>query len=217
MDLRDRLFEAYIQHILEHGAPPASVFKFCRDLGISEAEFYQQFASFPALEGQIWGSWIDQTVATISASAEWPSFNARQRMLTFFFAFFERATAKRSYLLARFPCPAQRIQGGAQSLAAMKRRFERFADETLQFGQDRGEVASRGPLSRVYPTAFTELFLTGIDFYLRDESPGFERTDAYVEKATVLAFDLIGNSAIESAVDLVRFVTQRPMAGEGKP
>ena len=173
MELRDRLFQAYSDHVLEHGHAPASVFKFCRDLGIAEKEFYDLFASFPALEGQIWGSWVEQTIASISTSDEWPGFNARQRMLTFFFAFFERAVANRSYLLARFPCPAQRVRGGAQSLTAMKQRFERFSAETLQRGIDSGEVASRGPLSRVYPLAFTELFLNTIDFHVRDESPRF--------------------------------------------
>jgi len=217
MELRDRLFQAYTDHVLEHGQPPASVFKFCRDLGIAEKEFYEQFASFPALEGQIWGSWVEQTIASISTSGEWSGFNARQRMLTFFFAFFERAVSQRSYLLARFPCPAQRIRGGAQSLTAMKRRFERFAEVALQEGENTGEVATRGPVSRVYPLAFTELFLNAIDFHIRDESPGFQRTDAYVEKATILAFDLIGNSVIESTVDLLRFVIQRPTPGEGKP
>ncbi len=215
MELRDRLIQAYIHHVLEEGRPPASVFKFCRSLEIAEKDFYQLFSSFPALEGQVWASWVEQTTAAITASPEWPNFNARQRMLTFFFAFFERAVEHRSFLLARFPCPKQRLTGEAPAVGALKRRFEQFAESTLQHGVDSGEIASRGPLNRVYAPTFTELFLSAIDFHVRDESPGFERTDAYVEKTTLLAFDLLSRSAIESAIDLVRFVTQRSTSAEG--
>ncbi|MEM0969346.1 MAG: hypothetical protein AAGJ31_08360, partial [Verrucomicrobiota bacterium] len=81
--------------------------------------------------------------------------------------------------------------------------------QIIQAGIDSGEIGSRGPLARLYPRSFAELFLSTIDFYLRDESKGFERTDAYIEKTSTLAFDLIGSSAIDSAVDLVRFLTQR--------
>jgi hypothetical protein len=214
MELRDRLLQAYIDHVLEEGKPPASVFKFCRSLEVPEKDFYQLLSSFPALEGQVWASWIDQTTAAISASPEWAGFNARQRLLTFFFAFFERAVEHRSFLLARFPCPKQRLTGEAASIAGLKRRFEAFTESTLQHGVETGEIASRGPLNRLYAPALTELVLGAIEFHIRDDSAGFERTDAFVEKTTLLAFDLLHRSVLESAVDLVRFVAQRPVTSE---
>ena len=68
-----------------------------------------------------------------------------------------------------------------------------------------GEIASYGQGSRVYAQVFALHFLSVIDFWLRDESPGFERTDAFIEKTVRLATDLIGRGPIDSAVDLARF------------
>jgi hypothetical protein len=208
MELRDRLIQAYIDHVLEEGNPPASVFKFCRSLGVAETDFYRTFSSFPALEGQIWASWVEETQAAITASPEWQGFNARQRVLTFFFAFFERAVKHRSFLLARFPCPKQRLSGRSTSLNALKKRFEKFAESALQHGADSAEIPSRGPLNRAYAPVLTEVFLGAIDFHVQDDSPGFERTDAYLEKATLLLFELMSHSVLESAIDLIRFTLQ---------
>jgi hypothetical protein len=208
MELRDRLIQAYIDHVLEEGKPPASVYKFCKALAVAEKDFYGIFSSFPALEGQIWASWVEQTCATISASGEWPGFNARQRFLTFLFAFFERAVDHRSFLLARFPCPKTRLLREAPSIAPLKRRFTRFAETVLEHGIGTGEIPARAGLERLYAPAFTEVFLAAIDFHVNDDSPGFERTDACIEKTVVLAFDLVGRSLAESAFDLIRFVLQ---------
>jgi hypothetical protein len=42
-----------------------------------------------------------------------------------------------------------------------------------------------------------------------DDSKGFERTDAFVEKSAAVAFDLIRTQALDSAVDLARFLLPR--------
>ncbi|MEQ8424569.1 MAG: hypothetical protein RIA63_07650, partial [Cyclobacteriaceae bacterium] len=40
--------QAYIGYMLEHGRKPASIYKFCKSLGIKEEEFYQSYGSFEA-------------------------------------------------------------------------------------------------------------------------------------------------------------------------
>ena len=45
-----------------------------------------------------------------------------------------------------------------------------------------------------------------IDYFVKDTSRGFERTDAYIEKSTALAFDVMQTQAIDSAFDLLRFL-----------
>ena len=41
-----KLTKAYREYLLTEGKQPASVFKFCQDIGISEDEFYKHFGSF---------------------------------------------------------------------------------------------------------------------------------------------------------------------------
>ncbi len=213
MTSRDRILTSYVEHVLEHGQPPVSVWKFAQTLQIPEREFFEQFASFPAVEGEVWKSRVDATVAAVQNGPEWEGFNARQRMLTFLFGFFAAALDYRSFFLARFPCPSARISRRT-TLEPMKHRFQSFAGGVLKRGVETGEIPDRGPLGQAYPLALTQLFLGSIDFWTRDQSPRFERTDAFIEKSTSLALDLLGRSAFDSGADLVRFFTQRGSAPE---
>ncbi len=73
-----------------------------------------------------------------------------------------------------------------------------------------------GPLSKTYPQGLFGHFVTAVEFNLADDSAGFERTDAYIEKSVKLAFDVIGTQALDSAFDLVRFLSGRSH-GEAQP
>ena len=46
-------------------------------------------------------------------------------------------------------------------------------------------------------------------FFVRDESANFERTDAAVEKAVTLSFDLVGRNTLDSAFDFGRFLLHK--------
>ena len=48
-------------------------------------------------------------------------------------------------------------------------------------------------------------------FWKEDNSPGFEKTDAAIEKSVNLAFDLIGKGAVDSAIDFAKFMYQNKM------
>ena len=48
-------------------------------------------------------------------------------------------------------------------------------------------------------------------FWRDDDSAGFEKTDAFVEKSVNLAFDLIGKGALDSAIDFAKFLYQSKM------
>ena len=52
-------------------------------------------------------------------------------------------------------------------------------------------------------------FLLVHQYWLKDKSKGFEKTDAFIEKSTHLVFDLLGQSALDSALDLAKFIFQK--------
>ena len=94
-------------------------------------------------------------------------------------------------------------------LERMKQEFTSFATGLITEGTEKNEIACRGKLNATYPSALFGHFLSAIEFNLNDESPHFERTDAFIEKSVRLAFDLVTSNALESAFDLVRFLTGR--------
>lgn len=201
----------YREHVLEHGTEPASVFRFASDLGISEREFFEYFASFSALEASIWSEMVKETSEAVRSGAEWESFSAQQRLLTFYYGFFEKALDYRSFFLSRFPRCRERAVPPSQ-LRLMKDAFVDFASLLVADGIESGEVACRGRLNSIYPHALFGHFLSAVEFNLQDESEGFERTDAFIEKSVRLAFDLAGTGVAESAFDLVRFLSGRSRA-----
>lgn len=215
MEIRDRIISAYIEQFLEHGAPPQSIHRFCRDLEIQERDFFTHFASFEVVEKAFWEGMINDVIHRVESSEEFASFNAHQRLLTFFFAFNEKSLEVRTMMLSRFRdlgiwCRPVWLKGFEDS-------YKHFVKRMLDYGRETGEVAGRGRVSEVYPEGFYLIFRSVIDFNMKDDSEGFERTDAYIEKSVKLAMDVVRTQALDSAVDLIRFLVPdmkfRPSGG----
>lgn len=204
----ERVVNHYIHTVLESGHPPKSVYAFCKELEIGEREFFDHFASLEALEGAIWEKAVTETAAKVEHGDDWSGFTAQQKLLTFLFAFCDRILDQRSFFLARFPSLSKRDQIHPQ-LKQMRHAFNAFAERFLTAGKEGGEVACRGALTKTYPTVFFGHLLSVIEFNLNDTSTKFERTDAYIEKSVRLAFDVIGTQAVDSAFDLMRFLSGR--------
>jgi hypothetical protein len=207
MELSERIIEHYSNHLREHGHPPQSVFRFCKELEIAESDFFRTFGSLEAVESELWRAMIERVIGSVSAGPEWESFGARQRTLAFLFAFLEASLDVRSLLLTRRElfrplCRNHAITGFAHA-------HKRFTADVIAKGQETNEVAERGPIAAIYPEVFLTHLLAVIEFHLADTSAGFERTDAFVEKSVNLAFDLIRAQAVDSAFDLVRFLLPR--------
>ena len=60
-----------------------------------------------------------------------------------------------------------------------------------------------------YPRFFWQQVLFVLGYFAKDDSINFERTDAAVEKAVTLSFDLVGRNTLDSAVDFVRFLVRK--------
>ena len=204
MDHRALIISAFSEHLREHGRPPETVFGFCKALSLAERDFFGEFASFDAVEAAYWEEVLGGVVRAVESGAEWAEFNARQRLLSFLYAFCEASLDHRSLMLSRM--------GGLGPLArpaylkGFEARFKTFARALLEHGEASGEVAGRGRLSDLYPDALYTHFRGVIDFHLKDDSRGYERTDAFIEKTVAVAFDLIRTQVVDSALDLARFL-----------
>lgn len=192
----------YMEYVLEHGHPPPSVFKFCKTNGIEERDFYSSFPAFSAVEAEIWSDLVDRTGEVVDADPEFSSYPTQQKILAFLFTFLEQALEHRSFLLARFPGPNPRHR----SVRKMACRYGDRATTWLQEGADSGEIAKRGRLNTIYSHVLALHLLLVIDFWLKDGTSQFERTDAYIEKTVKLVSELIRTQAGDATIDLVRFL-----------
>lgn len=203
----ETIIAAYQEHVLMEGKQPSTVFRFCRDIGIQEADFYKIAGSFEALERLIWTGYMEKTIARLDGDSDYTNFSAREKMLAFYFTLAEELKSNRSFcvlLLNRHP----KLEIVPGFLKTFKSRFETFVDGVLNDGKTKGEVAERPYLDKRYPQLFWVHLALLLMFWKGDDSAGFEKTDAFIEKSVNLAFDLIGKGAVDSAIDFGKFLYQ---------
>jgi len=203
----ETLLTSYVEFVLVHGVRPPSVFKFCKDLGISEGQFYDHAGSFSGLEKLIWKGFIEKVIGRLQSDDDFQRFTVREKVLTFYFSLLEELKLHRSYVLFQLE-NSKKLEILPDYITAFKSAFESFFSIILQEGKGTGEVANRPILDKRYPQLFWLHMGFILMFWKEDNSAGFEKTDAAVEKSVNLAFDLIGKGAVDSAIDFAKFLYQ---------
>lgn len=208
IDYKETIINGYVEHILEHGKQPASVFKFAKSLNMKEEEFYNYFTSFEAIKSAVWEMIFEKTVAELEGQEVYPSYTTREKLLGFFFTWIEHLKKNRSYLLSLYGGKPDFKNPLPQEVKTFKSKVKEFANELILEGKETEEIANRPYISDRYDEAIWLQVLFVFQFWIKDTSPGFEKTDAAIEKSVNLAFDLMGKSAVDSFVDFAKFLYQ---------
>ncbi|WP_026966144.1 TetR family transcriptional regulator C-terminal domain-containing protein [Algoriphagus terrigena] len=207
-DYRKLILEGYVNHVLEHGAEPASVFKFAKDLKMKEEEFYTYFTSFESIKSSIWVSIFDSTLEQIEAQEVFKEYSVREKFLSFLFTWIEELKKNRSYLLSLYQDKSKAFKSLPSDTREFKEKFKDFAGELISEGRESQEIASRPVIADRYDEALWLQVVFIFKYWLDDRSPRFEKTDAAIEKSVNLAFDLMGKSALDSFLDFAKFLYQ---------
>jgi AcrR family transcriptional regulator len=202
------LQEAYMHYLLEHGKRPASVYKFMKDQNKKEAEFYDHFNSFKALEKAIWQNFFEQTLARLRAEERYHEYSVREKMLAFFFTWIEVLKEHRSYVLFTAD-KARKMEIQPDLLKYFKEDFISYMNDLVEEGMESGEIQDRPIISRKYADGLWGQALLILKYWVEDDSPGFEHTDALIEKSVNLSFDLMGRGAVDSFLDLAKFLFRK--------
>lgn len=205
---RDKILEHYQDYVLTHGENPKTVYAFCKELKIEEAEFYKHFADFNQISAAFWTDIFKQNITTLQKSAEWTEFTVREKLLSFYYSFFEKIKNHRSYAVASFSRKSFALRNEMQEMDELKKEFKLWVREMVAEGKVSGEIASRSKLSDQYDNLYWYQFMFLMDFWKKDKSAGFERTDEAIEKTVNLSFDLIEKNALDSAFDFGKFMVQ---------
>lgn len=204
---RELLMDAYKKHVLTEGSKPVSVYKFCLDSGIQEDAFYTLFGSFDGVEKSIWKTFIDRTIGRLQADETFLQFSAMEKVLAFYYTLLEELRTDRSFIVYQLKS-YRGIELAPTFIKSFKNEFDAFFTTVVHAGQQSGEIATRPLLTKRYPDLFWLHFGMLLKYWKEDESPAFEKTDAYVEKSVTLAFELIGKGVIDSAIDFGKFMYQ---------
>jgi hypothetical protein len=199
------ILSAYMKYVLEHGIRPTSIYSFAQELGIKEAEFYDQFASFEAIEKSIFKVFFDNTTSLLDKNKEYQTFDAQNKLLSFYYTFFEVLKANRSYVVFALEKETNKLKV-LSVLSELRKAFHEFIQEieieTIDFKEEKMEKIKNKGLSE---WNWGQLLFT-IKFWLEDESAGFEKTDVLIEKSITTSFALLDSSTLKSVFDLGKFI-----------
>lgn len=207
-DYRKLILDGFVNHVLEHGTVPKSIFKFAKDLKMKEGDFYTYFTSFDAIKSAIWVQIFEESVTQIEAQDVYREYSAREKFLGFLFTWIEELKKNRSYLLSVYGDKPKSMGALPQEIKAFKEKFKDFASEIILEGKETQEIANRPVISDRYDEALWIQVWFVFKYWLEDTSPRFEKTDAAIEKSVNLAFDLMGKSALDSFIDFAKFLYQ---------
>jgi hypothetical protein len=199
---------AYLDYVLTHGQQPVSVYAFAKSQGLDEAAFYQEYNNFTALEQGIWAGFFTATEARLAAETAYKGYNVREKLLAYLFTWVEVLTPYRSFILYAAEQNKQTPLMAPASMSLLKKHFIGFADDLVNQGLDSGELVSRPLLSDRYSEGLWTQLLFVTSYWAKDTSKGFEQTDAAIEKAVRLGFELMGQNVMDAATDLAKFLWQ---------
>lgn len=205
MTTAEELQNAYVDYVLTRGGQPGSVYVFAKENGLTEDEFYNFYGSFEGIEESIWTDLCSKVLTEVQNQEIWTQYSSREKALAFFYAFIELLKSKRSFVLYSLKNSGRTI-GTPPVLAGVKKIFEGFAISLVEQGVESGELANRRFFTSKYKDALWVQFGFILNFWTRDNSAGFEKTDEAIERGINVTFDLFQKSPLDSLFDYGKFM-----------
>lgn len=205
MDLKQKIYDAYSTQVLEHEKEPKSVYLFCKKNKIEETDFYKSFASLEDIKESIFSKFFDNAYTLIIKEKGFDAQVPKEKLLSFYFTFFEVLLLNRSYVLFILSNSGEKMQK-LSSLRRLRNSFKQFASGLIE----QGNTSKQSILTKHPELIFSEgawlqlLFL--LKFWMEDSSPGFEKTDMAIEKSVQTVFELFDNTPLDSVIDFGKFL-----------
>jgi hypothetical protein len=95
-----------------------------------------------------------------------------------------------------------------EQLKESKQIFEEFSIELIQEGLESGEISDRKFISDRYKDALWIQVAFLLNFWIKDYSAAFEKTDEAIEKGVNVTFDLFQRTPIDNLLDYGKFLAQ---------
>jgi hypothetical protein len=202
---KERIIETYMDFVLDNGRKPNSVYAFAKQNNFDESAFYEFFGSFEAVEKEVFKAFFDNTMKVLVDNEEFMNYEPREKLLSFYFTFFENLTANRSYVMQALDKEKGKMKTMAM-LSDLKHEFGRFIDsleiDTFDLQEENLMKAQRVTLRN---SAWVQLLVT-MKFWMEDGSRSFEKTDIFIEKSVNTSFELLNTKPIKSLIDFGKFI-----------
>src|SRR5699024_7321647 len=206
---RKELMEKYSDYILSTGERPKNVYLFAKENNISEGDFYQYFSGFDAIEKAYLMYFFEQSQKLALQIEHYEELSPKEKLLNFYYLFFENLNMNRSLVLmildqgiksnirryCHLRTPHHEL---VQSLDIQLLDLFEKMQESLNKYKDR-------PIEEILWIHFMSIF----KYWKADDSPGFEKTDVYIEKSLDTGFEIVDSTLLDKVFDLGKFLWKR--------
>jgi hypothetical protein len=207
---KDKIISAYMETVLTTEHRPRSIFKFCKENKFKESEFYQFFGSFEVLQKEIWINFFLHTMRLSQEAEEYETSENKDKMLIFFYTFFEMLTANRSYVLFALEESKDTMKNMSQ-LKDLRTHIKKYAASLIEERNDMQPLKVLKHPVRIFSEGAWLQTLFILKYWMDDSSPSFEKTDLVIEKSVRAIFDVFQTAPLESVVDLGKFLWKEKM------
>jgi hypothetical protein len=153
---------------------------------------------------------FNHTMTLLSEDPSYKDYDAKNKLLAFYYTFFELIRANRTYVMAVLD--EKNLIKSIKALSGLKKVYITLIDslqiETMDLKQER--------LEKLKERSFNEFawkqFLATMVYWMKDTSPSFEKTDIFIEKSINASFDLVNIKPIESIIDFGKFLFKEKMS-----
>ena len=202
---KEDIVSIYMDEVLEKGAKPKSVYHFAKEHDFTEAEFYAFFGTLEGLEKEIFRLFLVNTVDLLHKNADYQEYDMKNKMLSFYFTFFEVLTANRSYVLQSLKIDKNPLKNLSQ-LSSLRIGFKEYVSEIITDDyRIEQEKLQKFQEKGIQESAWLQLMLT-IKFWMDDSSAAFEKTDIFIEKSVNASFELMNVAPINHLIDFGKFL-----------
>lgn len=201
----DQIISLYMDYILNKEYASPNIYRFCKDNGIEETDFYSFFGSFESIKQIIWIKFFENAKRSIEKEEAYITYSDKNKLLTLYFTLFEILTLNRSYVCFTLKENHQGLKN-LKDLKQFRTHFKNLIEGIIDDNESQG-IAQ---IDKITKPLFTEgawiQFLLILKFWLEDGSKGFEKTDIAIEKSVNTVVDLLNTKPLENLIDLGKFL-----------
>lgn len=202
----DKIFELYGDYILNHGERPKNIYRFAKDNDFEEKDFYDFFSSFEQIEKSMLVNLFNKSVELASNVNSSDEITSKEKLLNVYFIFFENMTMNRSLVLMILGNDKLHSAKISNQLKETHRQFIKTLDfnDWEMFQKAKDEVKNHHEKAR--EEVLWLHLVSAIEFWKKDTSLAFEKTDIFIEKTIDTGFELMDNEPLRKVVDLGKFL-----------
>ena len=203
---QEKIFELYGDYLLNHGEKPKNVYLFAKENNFEEKEFYHYFSGFEQIESEILNHLFTKSLELASEVNSSSEVTTKEKLLNVYYIFFENMTMNRSLVLSILG--SNKIQN-IKTLQNLRETHQQFVN-TLDFNEWEMIEKAKEDIRKFNEKSRQEVLwlhlVSAIDFWKKDTSPDFEKTDIFIEKTVDTGFELMDNEPLRKVFDLGKFL-----------